>query len=463
MSRETIVEMKTLQKRQKYLERLFVTAVFVLLLTWSFAIPALSAPDEGMKMDICRYLVEHHKLPHGGDASIRNEIWGISYAFMPILSYMVSAVFVGIVSNVTTDMMALCVAARFTSVLCGTGMAVMAIKIGHKLFRNARQQWIFVAAVTMLPQVVYLGSYLNNDSLALFSISVIVYAWILGLESGWNWKSVVLLGIGIGVCALSYYNAYGFLLTSVTLYITSWFLKGIKNVNWRAFWKKGITIAAIAIAIAGWWFVRNAVIYDGDFLGMQTENEYAQEYAMDGFKPSQLTNSENAGESLPEMLITRRWVKTTLMSFTGILGTFAIISLNRLYWIYIFTIAFALLMCLLQYGNSSFRKNRLRDKKRILLEVTFLVNMVIPVALSMYYSYYNDFQPQGRYIMPMLIPLMYFVTTGGCAFVDFVTTKGIMKRNTNKEKVRDAVYRVIIFCAMLGPVICLIYLKKYLY
>lgn len=463
MSNGNIIEMKNIQKREKYLERLFVVFVFGLLLAWSCSIPAMGAPDEGMKMDICRYLAENHKLPHGGDPSIRNGIWGISYAFMPILSYMISAVFVKMASYFTTDLMALYVAARFTSVLCGTAMAVMVIKIGHKLFRGAKQRWIFIVAATMLPQVVYLGSYLNNDSLALFSISVIVYAWILGLESDWNWKSVILLGVGIGVCALSYYNAYGFLLTSVILYVVSWFLKGTKNVDWYAFWKKSIIITAIAVAIAGWWFVRNAMIYDGDFLGMQTENEYAQEYAMDGFKPSQLDNPENAGESLPEMLITRRWIKTTLMSFSGILGTFAIIPLNRMYWLYIFAIAFALLMCLLQYGSSSFRKTRIRDKKRILLEVTFGINMIIPVLLSMYYSYYNDFQPQGRYIMPMLIPLMYFVTTGGCTFVDFVTTKGIMEKNPKKEKIRGVVYRVIMLCAMLGPVLCLILLKKYLY
>lgn len=463
MGNGNIVEMKKYQKKEKYLERLFVVFVFGLLLAWSCSIPVMGAPDEGMKMDICRYIAENHKLPHGGDPSIRNGIWGISYAFMPILSYMISAVFVKMASYFTTDLMALYVAARFTSVLCGTAMAVMVIKIGHKLFCSAKQRWIFIVSATMLPQVVYLGSYLNNDSLALFSISVIIYAWILGLESEWNWKSVCLLGVGIGICALSYYNAYGYLLTSVTLYVTACLIKGVKGINWQEFWKKGLVIAAIAIAIAGWWFVRNALIYDGDFLGMQTENEYAQEYAMDGFKPSQINNSNNIGESLPQMLVQREWIKYTLMSFVGILGTGSYLSLARMYWIYLISIVFALLMCLLRYGSSSFRKTRIRDKKRILLEVTFGINMVIPVLLSVYYSYYNDFQPQGRYIMPMLIPLMYFVTTGGCTFVDFVTTKGIMEKISTKEKIRDVVYRVILLCGMLGPVLCLFLLKKYLY
>ena len=43
--------------------------------------------------------------------------------------------------------------------------------------------------------------------------------------------------------------------------------------------------------------------------------------------------------------------------------------------------------------------------------------LLIPNYLNAYYSYSSDFQPQGRYSMPMLIPLMYFVTKGVQAFL----------------------------------------------
>ena len=38
--------------------------------------------------------------------------------------------------------------------------------------------------------------------------------------------------------------------------------------------------------------------------------------------------------------------------------------------------------------------------------------IVIPVLLSMYYSYASDYQPQGRYVLSCLLPLMFFVTAG---------------------------------------------------
>ena len=44
------------------------------------------------------------------------------------------------------------------------------------------------------------------------------------------------------------------------------------------------------------------------------------------------------------------------------------------------------------------------------LMMVFLI--MIPVFLFLYYVYYSDNQPQGRYLMPALYPLMYFVTLG---------------------------------------------------
>ena len=76
----------------------------------------------------------------------------------------------------------------------------------------------------MLPQLLFIGSYINNDSLALFSISIIIYSWLKGLESSWNVKSCITLSVGLALCALSYYNAYGYILTSVILFIASYFI-----------------------------------------------------------------------------------------------------------------------------------------------------------------------------------------------------------------------------------------------
>ena len=41
-----------------------------------------------------------------------------------------------------------------------------------------------------------------------------------------------------------------------------------------------------------------------------------------------------------------------------------------------------------------------------------LAAMIIPNILNAYYSYASDYQPQGRYSLPMIVPLTYFMVMG---------------------------------------------------
>ncbi len=41
-----------------------------------------------------------------------------------------------------------------------------------------------------------------------------------------------------------------------------------------------------------------------------------------------------------------------------------------------------------------------------------LVTMAVPPIVLVWYAYTSDFQAQGRYVMPAVIPVMYFVTLG---------------------------------------------------
>ena len=72
---------------------LFLICIFFYYLIWTISQPFNSCPDEEMKWDICKYIYENNRLPHGEDEAIRNPIWGISYGFQPILTYIISAVF----------------------------------------------------------------------------------------------------------------------------------------------------------------------------------------------------------------------------------------------------------------------------------------------------------------------------------------------------------------------------------
>ena len=96
---------------------LFVTYIFILCFSVAVSTKYDSAPDEKMKYDVCKYVCDNLKLPHGGEESIRDARWGISYAFTPILAYMFSALFMRITMIFTHSEFALIVAARMISVI----------------------------------------------------------------------------------------------------------------------------------------------------------------------------------------------------------------------------------------------------------------------------------------------------------------------------------------------------------
>lgn len=465
---ETKVKHKFKINMKIIIKTIFILYIFILCTTWALTMGYDKAPDEAMKYDICNYLYANKTLPHGGDPAIRNINWGISYGFTPILSYILSTIFMIIASKFTSNSILIFMSTRFVSVIFMCAYAFMNIKISEKLFKGI-YRWVYVVFVTLLPQVVFLGSYLNNDSFALFSVAVIVYSWILGMESNWAWKSCIILAFGIGACALSYYNAYGYILCSVILYLVSNF---IKKIDIKNFLKKGCTIALIAFIIAGWWFIRSFIIYDGDIFGLKTSVGYAETYAIDSLKPSNRTTPSNLNMSLKDMLLKKGWLKTTISSFIGVFGYMNIYMRPTFYTIYktIFRIGFlglilnVIIKLIKNVKNKDANKQLTKEEKRmanekILFNIIMIICIIIPIALSIYNSYFSDYQPQGRYIMPIIIPFMYFVVKGIQKICDTIFDKFI-----KKENIKNILLGLgIITWSMMPIYVYFVYIKPFLH
>ena len=164
-------------------EILFFLFLLVFYLMWARVQPMGAGPDEQMRYQIADYIYKHGSLPVGDDPSVRNVVWGISYAFSPILSYMIAAVFMKAVSFVTTAPFALLLAARFVNILFGLGTVWLVLDMGKRLF-DRRKAWIAAAFVGLLPGSLFVFTYVNCDALAVFSTAVIVYAWVRYLDEG---------------------------------------------------------------------------------------------------------------------------------------------------------------------------------------------------------------------------------------------------------------------------------------
>ena len=420
------------KKNKKIIMAIFLIGLFGYYLIWTISQPYNSCPDEKMKWDICKYIAEHNSIPDGRDESIRDSIWGISYAFQPILTYMICAVFVKIASIFTTQQFVLVVAARLVSTISMTLTIYFVIRIANKLFKDKGiYKYLFIIFIAFQPITAFLASYINNDSTAILAISMIIYLWILGLESNWKIKHCILLGGAVGFCALTYYNAYGYILCSVLICLSSAVLNkmGAKEIA-----KKALIVASVAFAVAGWWFVRNAIIYDGDILGTKTQNEYGNKYALEQYKPSVRKTPENSNESIWHMLDEDAWANTTAKSFVGIFGYHSILMSNKIYYSYLGLWLIGGLGCLLKFKDLFIYKKE--EKSKYILNYIFVIAIIIPILLSIIYSYTSDFQPQGRYIMGIIIPFVYFVVNG---------IQTMLEKFIKSEKIRN----IIIIMVML--------------
>ena len=192
--------------RERRIEILFVFGVFLFYFLWSCTQRYNFSSDESMRYQIPQFIYEYGKLPRGDEPLIRNEDWGISYAFNPILSYMASAVLMKGMSLFSTDEWMLLISARFVNVLLGALTAWVVLKTAKLLFPR-RYAWMFTTLVVFLPGNVILYSYVNCDALAMCSTAIIFYSWVKAYKEGWSWTTCAVSAVGMGICFLSYYNA----------------------------------------------------------------------------------------------------------------------------------------------------------------------------------------------------------------------------------------------------------------
>lgn len=393
---------------------------FLMYFGWSIVKTLNYAPDEAMRYLIPEYIFRTGRLPDGWNSDLRNELWGFSYAFYPtFLGPLLSAGCMKIASLFTENISALVAAARFPSVVCATGTVFLSFGIGKRMF-GKRGAWIYAVCLSVIPQFVFLASYVNNDMICIFGSALVLSAWVSAFMDGWDIRNGLILAAGIIVVALSYYNGYGWILCSVLLFAGTWIRQPDGCAGRNRMTGIGLMICLTVLAATGYFFIRNAVLYDGDFLGMRTLSESARMYAAPEWKPGTRETPLSAGMSVTEMFVSRAWTGTPWIAklFVTFVGAFGFADVFLPLWIYgIYGALFAAMAAgcvgaLIEWSKT--RKNVPKEEKRktLLLYGMLVLAFLIPPVLCVYYSYAVDYQPQGRYCYPMILVFFWFGTQG---------------------------------------------------
>ncbi len=127
------------------------------------------------------------------------------------------------------------------------------------------------AALTAFnPMFVFISASVNNDTLAalLSSLGLLLGARIV--RSGLTWRRAIMLGAVLGCAAIAKSSALALVVIVPAAILFS---------EWRGLWRRAggramrtsiaqlLLILLLTGIIAGWWYVRNAWLYQGDFTG----------------------------------------------------------------------------------------------------------------------------------------------------------------------------------------------------
>lgn len=436
--------MKSAEQTKKYeqiTELLFYALVFAAITCFAAIQAYGDPPDEIDRFKVVSYICRYGRIPHGAEPEILLDGFGASYAFQPILTYMIQGFLLRFLKLFTIDNYVLLLAARMVNVVFGVLMAYFVRQIAKQLWENSYLQWSFTILIVFLPQNIFIHSYVNTDSMAMLSVSIIYYALLRAQRNDYAKSDCVLLAVGIILCALSYYNAYGIILASILLFLFHHIhieetASGIKSENgvstpkkriwiaWEPLLRKGTFISVIVLAGIGWWFIRNGILYHGDIFALQARRECAILTSTPEFNPLTRATFFNSGRSLEDMLFGAFYIRLVRDSFIAMFGPMDIPTHGLIYvyykrlWITFCSAAILIprFLCFPKIGSSwNDKEGSLAERsgiRKLFFYGCMLLFSLITIGLSVLYSYVWDFQPQGRYILPILIPFMHLVTLG---------------------------------------------------
>ena len=382
-------------------ELLFLVVCFSFYFFWSLVfLKPEYGPDELMRYDIPLFIFKNNALPFGGEPELINPYWGTSYGFSITLPYLICVFFMKIISIFTSVPNAIWIAARFTSVISGLGIAYYSICITKRI-TNSYTRWIFIIPMALTPQIVFISSYVNLDSFSLFTVVFLIYTWVRGAEKRWDVRSCIWLGAGLGLCLISYQFAYPFVLGSFVFYCL-WHIANRHDCSFKQFFFHGLIVLLVVFLISGWYFIRNAYLYNGDIFALNASKPYAELYAADEVKPSLKQTYMVRGYSVLGMLRETNWLQSTFQSMFYVLGYMCWSAPLVVYKCFMGAIVLGIAGSL--YGMLS-KKMRPSHNYRLII-ICLILSSILVVGISLYYSWASDYQPQGRYIITVL-PLVF--------------------------------------------------------
>jgi hypothetical protein len=362
-------------------------------------------PDEYLHFETARYFVAHLLPPALDDPAAAPSFghYGVSYLQDLDASYFLMGKFMAALAWLGTPD----ITARLFNVLLFIAAAAYALaRLGKSLAP---------AVLLISPQIWYVFSYVNGDAWAL-AVALVAVVQLAAEDSylnlylrGRDWRNAAGGGLAFaGLLALllmakrNYYLFLPFIGLVATWKIFVW-ERSVPRLLLAAKWGAIVLAALLLYLPVG---VAQAAINRFELPRLRTEQ--AEKFAAPGFRPSDIAAGKGArrmalraqGVPFTELLGEYGWAKSSFESFCGVYHWMSLRSPDAYY-----LVMGALYTALLSTIALTFRK---LPRLEVLFGTAVLFAMATVILLSAYHSWTADFQPQGRYLFPIL-PMLGFV------------------------------------------------------
>ena len=353
--------------------------------------PVLFNLDNQLNYTATNYLAEHKKIPlvEANDKQVPFSEIGTTRLLRPPFTFIVAATasnfFDGIIDDAYKRQ-------RLGSPLIGA-LTLVVVFIGFYLaFNHLGLAILGAVSIGLLPKFVFLASCNNDDIGAILSVSLL-FTSILALVK-YQAKTLVLVALALSLGLL--------LQTKYTAWLTlPWFgvfcLLSMKS-RWPKILKLSPILLAIFIAAGGWWIVSNMFNYGAtDPSALQHAQQLQTQLSS---VEANLQGYLSFGVGLSDLLSNHDQFLSK--SFRSLIGYLEWVELDvglLTYWFYglLFLIGIVGVMFRFRMGRS----------QQTYLDLLIIALVFSQCAFYVHHNLLRDIQPQARYILPVIMPLVY--------------------------------------------------------
>jgi 4-amino-4-deoxy-L-arabinose transferase-like glycosyltransferase len=384
---------------------IFLTVLPLLVLinglVWMHVIPSGSAPDEANHARIVQFIAEHHRLPVLNRDIFLTPLPVLPdpYVTHPPGGYLISAA-LSVLPAQRED-----IRLRYGSLFCLLLAIPFIFDSARRLFPETIVTAMAITCICVsIPQVTFIGAYVNSDAFGLLAGAIWIWATIAGVQGRWTLMHAAIWGAAAGLMILGRYNGFVLLPIFGVVGLISQRRDPVLRILVR-----GTVAFLVMMLIAGWWLDFNYRTYH-ELMPIRTLWR-AQTAVLGRPYPT----PRDQGQTYWSLLTRSIWFSSTFRSFFGNFDWLSIPLPEHTYrflrWMVLISGAGLLLAAARKVRRWRNNQTDFLDERGLLIG-SFVVAVFGMLAFALHFALTVDFQGQGRYLFPGLIATGVLLVAG---------------------------------------------------